>query len=128
MSAISKPERATQERVLALLRDELGWRPLGNWADRSGNSHIEEALLTQHLQASGYSAAQIGMALHRLRTEARHPNRSLYANNQAVYGLLRYGVPVQAGPGQTHETVHLVNWGQLEKNDFAFAEEVTLKG
>jgi type I restriction enzyme R subunit len=128
MSALSKPERATQDRVLALFRDELGYRYLGDWSDRSGNSHIEEGLLSQHLVASGYSAAQIAMALHKLRTEARHPGRSLYANNQAVYGLLRYGVQVQAEPGKPHDTVWLINWQAPEQNDFALAEEVTLQG
>lgn len=30
--------------------------------------------------------------------------------------------------GQPHETVHLIDWGNPGKNDFALAEEVTLKG
>jgi len=30
--------------------------------------------------------------------------------------------------GRAHETVHLVDWEHPEKNDFALAEEVTLKG
>ena len=37
MSRVGQPERATQDRVIALLRDELGWRYLGDWSDRSGN-------------------------------------------------------------------------------------------
>jgi len=128
MSSISNPERATQQRVVALFRDELGYRFLGDWSERSGNSHVEEEILTQHLTGRGYSAAQIAMALHRLRTEARHPNRSLYANNQAVYGLLRYGVPVKAEAGQPNQTVHLIDLHDPANNDFALAEEVTLHG
>lgn len=62
-----------------------------------------------------------------LRREAGHHGRSLYANNQAVYGLLRYGVPVKTEAGQITETVHLIDWRAPEKNDFAIAEEVTLK-
>jgi hypothetical protein len=31
MSAIGQPERATQDRVIALFRDELGYRHLGDW-------------------------------------------------------------------------------------------------
>ena len=30
--------------------------------------------------------------------------------------------------GQSHETVHLVDWEHLRKNDLDLAEEVTLKG
>ena len=36
MSSIGQPERATQNRVIALFRDELGYRFLGDWADRTG--------------------------------------------------------------------------------------------
>ena len=46
MSAIGQPERATQNRVLALFRHELGYRYLGDWTDRDGNSNVEERLLT----------------------------------------------------------------------------------
>ena len=45
-----------------------------------------------------------------------------------VYQLLRYGVPVQIAVGQPHETVHLIDWGNASVNDFALAEEVTLRG
>jgi len=41
MSDIGKPERATQDRVIALFRDELKYRYLGDWTDRDGNSNIE---------------------------------------------------------------------------------------
>ena len=37
-------------------------------------------------------------------------------------------MPVQIAAGQAHETVHLIDWEHPEKNDFALAEEVTLKG
>jgi type I restriction enzyme R subunit len=55
-------------------------------------------------------------------------SRTLYGNNQAVYSLLRYGVPVKIEAGKVTETVHLINWNEPEKNDFGIAEEVTLKG
>jgi len=128
MTAIGKPERATQNRVITLFREELDYRYLGDWTDRNGNSNIEEGLLSAYLDRSGYSPAQIGSALHKLRTEADNHSRNLYHNNQAVYKLLRYGVPVKTEAGKATETVHLINWKTPEKNDFAIAEEVTLKG
>jgi len=128
MTTIGQPERITQNRVIALFRDELKFRYLGNWMDRDGNSNIEEELLSDWLAKNGYGKAQISVALHKLRTEADNHSRSLYANNQAVYTLLRYGVPVKIEAGKVTETVHLINWRELEKNDFAIAEEVTLKG
>lgn len=128
MSDIGKPERATQNRVIALFCEELGYTFLGDWTDRPNNSNIEEGLLTTYLTKSGYSAAQISRTLDRLRTEANNPNRSLYDNNKEVYSLLRYGVPVKAAAGENTETINLINWDNPAQNDFAIAEEVTLHG
>ena len=128
MNTIGQPERATQIRVIALFQEELGYRYLGDRTDRDGNSNIEEELLTDFLTQSDYTPAQISVAIHKLRTEADKHNRSLYGNNQEVYKLLRYGVPVKIEASKVTETVHLINWNEPEKNDFAIAEEVTLKG
>ena len=128
MTTVGQPERATQNRVIALFRDELGYRYLGDWTDRDGNSNIEEGLLSAWLTQSGYTLAQISRALYDLRTEAGSHSRTLYGNNQAVYKLLRYGVDVKTEAGKVTEKVHLINWHEPEKNDFAIAEEVTLKG
>ncbi len=128
MTPIGPSERVTQNRVIALFRDELGYRYLGDWTDREDNSNIEERLLTDHLAKSGYTSAQISRALYLLKTEADNHSRNLYGNNLAVYKLLRYGVPVKIEAGKVTETVHLINWREPGKNDFAIAEEVTLKG
>ena len=128
MSNIGQPERATQNRVIALFRDELGYRYLGDWRDRDGNSNIDEGLLTTYLTKCRYTPAQISSALYKLHTEADNHNRGLYGNNQAVYSLLRYGVPVKIEAGKPADTVHLINWKEPGKNDFAVAEEVTLRG
>lgn len=128
MTDIGKPERETQNRVIALFRDELKYRYLGDWTDRDSNSNIEEKILSAWLTRNRYTPTQISAALHKLRTEADNHNRSLYGNNQAVYSLLRYGVPVKIEAGKVTETVRLINWKDPEENDFAIAEEVTLKG
>jgi len=76
----------------------------------------------------GYNPAQITAALYKLRTEADNYSRSLYANNEAAYKLLRYGVQVKTDLSKPTETVKLIDWDEPDKNDFALAEEVTLKG
>src|SRR5262245_11402237 len=112
MTNVSKPERATQDRVIELFTQKLGYRNLGDWTDREDNHCIEEGLLTAFLQRSAYSPAHISAALHKLRSEAMLHGRTLYAANQAVYQLLRYGIPVKVAAGQMNETVHLVNWAK----------------
>jgi type I restriction enzyme R subunit len=128
MNQIGKPERVTQNRVITLFREVLDYRYLGDWSDRTDNSNVEESLLTAYLTRIGYSQAQISVATHKLRTEADNHSRTLYGNNQAVYKLLRYGVPVKIEADKATETLHLINWNEPEVNDFAIAEEVTLKG
>src|SRR5438309_8565138 len=125
MNTVGQPERSTQNRVIALFRDELGYRYLSDWTDREGNSNIEDGILSEWLTKRGYSRAQITVALHKLHTEASNHSRSLYGNNQAVYGLLRYGVPVKVEAGKVTETLNVIDWHTPTANDFAIAEEVT---
>ena len=47
MSTIGQPECVTQNRVIGLFRDELGYRYLGDWSDRGGNSTIEGGFLSK---------------------------------------------------------------------------------
>jgi len=70
LTTIGQPERATQNRVIALFRDELGYRYLGDWTDRLNNSNIKEALLTAYLTKNDYTRAQISSAIYKLRIEA----------------------------------------------------------
>src|SRR5258708_39636465 len=127
MSDVGKPERETQNRIIALFRDELHYRFLGDLSDRD-NSNIDEEALTAYLTNAGNTAAQISAAIYKLRTEADNPNRSLYDNTKAVYGLLRYGVQVKTEAGEGAKTLRPLNWEEPHKNEFATAEEVKLKG
>lgn len=125
--AIGEPERLTQNRVISLFLDRLGWRVLGDWSKRA-NSNVEADLFTGNLLARGYSEAQAAVALGALQREAQIHGRTLYQANKAVHELLRYGVPAKTDLSRPTDLVQLIDWANPERNDFAIAQEVTLLG
>src|SRR5665213_3317989 len=126
MSTIGQKERKTQQRVVKLFRDTLGYAFLGNWEEREGNRNIELEFLRAWLKRQGHTDALIGKVLYELDKVAGDTSKSLYDRNRAVYELLRYGVKVKPDVGENNVTVWMVDWKQPEKNDFAIAEEVTV--
>jgi len=65
----------TQERVIKLFVEELGYRYLSDWSDRDNNSNVEAGILSTWLAGRGSTPAQIGAALYKLRTEADNYSR-----------------------------------------------------
>ena len=128
MNSIGKIERETQNRVIELFQKELGYRYLGNWEERDGNSNIEEGILSAWLTSRGYSQNLITKALYEFGKVANDQSKSLYDVNKEVNSRLRYGVNVQPEIGHTKQTVWLIDWENPMNNDFAIAEEVTVKG
>lgn len=129
MSDVGQIERKTQNRVVKLFNERLGYDYLGNWECRDGNSNVEIDLLTANLQARGYNDNLISRAIDRLRSDASlGGGRDLYEANQDVYRLLRYGVKVRPGVGEQTETVWLIDWANPDANQFSLAEEVTVLG
>ena len=129
MSAIGQKERATQKRVVKLFRDRLGYAYLGDWHDREGNSHIEKGLLSNWLARRGVSDVLIKRTFRALeQASALGDGKHLYEANKEVYSLLRYGVKVKEGAGEQNQTVWLIDWDNPTNNDFAIAEEVSIKG
>lgn len=55
MNNIGQKERLTQNRVVKLFRDTLGYTYLGNREDRLNNSNIEEGIVREYLSGKGYS-------------------------------------------------------------------------
>jgi type I restriction enzyme, R subunit len=121
VSTVGQIERITQNRVVKLFREHLGYTYLGNWETRDPNRNIEPALVRQWLQQQGVNDLLITKTLREL-------DQNLYDTNKAVYRLLRYGVKVKAGAGEQNQTIWLIDWAQPENNHFAIAEEVTIKG
>ena len=129
MSTIGQIERLTQNRIIKLFREQLGYQYLGNWEDRFNNSNIEETLLRKYLFIkAGYPGDLVERAIYKLQKESQNYDRNLYNNNKEVYKLLRYGAEVTANPGDKYQRVHFINWAEPERNDFAIAEEVTVQG
>ncbi len=129
MSAVGQRERATQNRIVGFFQRELGYRYLGNWQDRENNKNIETDLLSAWLSSRGVSEALISRAIRQLDTAAAlGEGKKLYYANKEVYRLLRYGVKDKQGAGEQNQTVWLIDWQNPEANDFAIAEEVSIKG
>jgi len=129
MSTVGQIERKTQDHVVRLFQDRLGYQYLGNWAEREGNANVEQDLLRQSLLARGYDAEIVGRAINALISATSVGDaRSLYEANQEVYGLLRYGIKVKRGVAGQFETVWPIDWKHPGANHFAITEEVTVAG
>lgn len=122
---IGQPERHTQNRIVRLFKEQLGYEYIGNWEDRQ-NSNIEETYLRKFLVKKGYSQVLIGRAITQLKATANNYNESLYTNNKNTYSNIRYGIPVKENAGDNHTTVQFIDWKHPEENHFAIAEEVTV--
>lgn len=130
MSDVGQRERATQNRVVKLFRDTLEYEYLGDWHDREElNSNIEKPLLEKFLAGRGVSDVLVKRTFRELEhAAALGDGKHLYDANKEVYSLLRYGVKVKEGAGEQNQTVWLIDWENPLANDFAVAEEVSIKG
>lgn len=129
MSKVGAKEHVTQKRIINLFKDHLKYSYLGDFTDRSNNTNIEVEILTNFLKKRGINDKLIELALGQLnKTSAIGDSQNLYDANNKVYQLLRYGVKVRGSISQQYQTVWLIDWDNPENNDFAIAEEVTVKG
>lgn len=129
MNTIGQRERATQNRVVKLFQNRLGYTYYGDWQDRADNSNIEQAYLRSWLSKQGVDETMAANAIRKFKQAAgMGDGKKLYHANKEVYSLLRYGVKVSQGQGENTKTVWLVDWNNPLNNDFAIAEEVSVKG
>ena len=128
MSKVGQIERSTQNRILQLFQQQLQYDYLGNWEEREGNSNIEETELRKYLQTK-YSDELITKAIFALKKEANiNTNEDLFTANKEVYSMLRYGTSKKVDAIKRPEHVDFIDWINPHNNNFAIAQEVTIKG
>ncbi len=127
-STVGQIEKKTQQRIVTLFRDQLGYDYLGDRTDRENNRNVEPDLLRPFLKKQGYDDSLISRTLHQIDKAASDQSKKLYDRNKEVYDLLRYGVKVKPDVGENTVTVWLIDWATPLNNRFAIAEEVTVKG
>lgn len=123
---INPIERITQNRIIQLFKEQLGYTYYGNWEDRLNNSNVEAEYLRRFLQKQGYVNTLVEKAINEVTQLATSNAGNLYDRNQKMYNLLRYGVKARPELGEQFETIFPIDWKNWESNDFAIAEEVTL--
>ena len=124
---VGQPEITTQERVIKLFEDKIGYTYLENWIDRE-NSNIEKEDLFKFLRKQVCSEVLIEKAFNKLQKTATNQNNALYDTHKEVYSLLRYGIKVREQTGHKHQTVWPIDWKHPLNNDFYIAEEVSIRG
>lgn len=141
-------ERRVQDELIQLMRDELGYRYMGRLDvdlqvfDAMGriqksmvgktvkmdNKNIDYPQLSEFLKRKGWSEAQRSQAYHTLHDAAMcHTWKDLYDANQRVWNLLTSFTTVAAEQGKIERTVEFIDWENPDNNDFAVAEEVTVR-
>ena len=129
MSAVGEPEIRTQRSVVQFFRESLGYSYLGHWQDCPRDSSVETSRLVDWLKHRGYGAGLAQRAVHQLaQASVLSGSKTLYDANREVYQLLRYGVKLKRDPSAHSDTVRLIEWDNVAKNEFCIAEEVTVIG
>jgi len=121
-------ERATQNRVVRLFRNILGYNYLGNRHQRKNNRNIEPEDLRRFWENQGYNPDLIRRAIDELIKRATVSSSKLYNANQAVYSALRYGIDIKPDASSNTQTLYPIDWEHPENNHFGLAEEVSVKG
>ena len=114
-------EKKLQKRVLHWLVDDLGYTYLGNLEDID-NTPVKEDLLKANLKKRGYSDDQIKTAISELLSKVNNQVDTLYQINRGVYSLLRYGRQGAKDERGRRQTVHFINWDDIDSNDFTIQD------
>ena len=129
MARINEAERKTQDRVVSLFRNKaaLGYEYYGDLSHQINGNIITEKLMSFLVNKQKYSESLSSKAVDDLVRASGNLQQGLYKANQDVYSLLKYGAKVKESPGEPEKTVYFIDWEHSHNNEFAIAEEVTIK-
>lgn len=129
MAKLGEAERSTQDRVVSLFCDKqvLGYEYYGDLRHQVNGNIITEKLMAFLVCKKKYSMSLSEKAIDALDRAAGNLQQGLYKANQDVYSLLKYGAKVKENPDDPEKTVYFIDWEYSHNNEFAIAEEVTIK-
>jgi len=131
MTKINDPERKTQERVIALFRNKavLDYDYYGDLSHQINTNVMTDKLTAWLTSRKGGSHSEnvAAKAVDELVRTAGNLQQGLYKANQDVYSLLKYGAKIKENLGEPEKTVYFIDWNHSQNNEFAIAEEVTIK-
>jgi type I restriction enzyme R subunit len=127
MSKVGQIERKTQNRLVKFLQEKLGYNYLGNW-EKQYNSNLVESEYLAFQASQGVSEDLAKKSFRELEKIASNAAVKLYQSNKDFYEKLRYGIKIAPELGEQNVTVWPIDWKNIEKNRFSFAQEVTVAG
>ena len=120
MSRVGQIERETQNRLVKLLQEKLGYEYLGNW-EKQYNSNLVEAEYLAFQVSRGVPEDLAKKSFRELEMIASNGAVKLYQSNKEFYEKLRYGVKIAPELGEQNVTVWPIDWKNVESNRFGFA-------
>jgi type I site-specific deoxyribonuclease, hsdR family len=123
--AVSSEFHAQKRLIKDCLIHDLGYEYIGNLHGRS-NKPVNDEHLEQYLYSRGYPRLAVVKAIKELKDLTEDRVSSLYELNKKIYSLLRYGITYRE-LGQKDKRLHYIDWEHPELNNFAVAEEVTVR-
>src|SRR5690606_9839473 len=113
---INPIERITQNRIIQLFKEQLGYSYYGNWEKREHNSNVEQEILKKNLLQRGYTETLVNKAVKELYDLAHTNSGNLYDRNKAFYNMLRYGVKARPELGEQFDTIFPIDWKNWKNN------------
>lgn len=125
-NVITRPEIATQKKVIEFFCNELDYKYIGNLKEQSNKNIREEDLRFFLMNKKGYSETVASRSIRELINKSTNLQSGLYDANKQVYSLLKYGAKVTEQGETQPKTIYFIDFDTPANNLFAIAEEVTV--